>query len=413
MTQTPQKPSRLDLVHEAQKRLCGEIINTPLLHSKTFSHMAHTNVFLKLENLQYTGAFKERGALNKILTLDDAQRQRGIIAASAGNHAQGVAYHCQRLGLPCTIVMPEHTPLIKVSNVRYHGAEVILHGGGYDDAYQKATTIGDERNLTFVHPFDDLSVIAGQGTIGLEILATNPDIDTVVIPVGGGGLASGIGIAVRETAPHIKIYGVQSAHAPAMYHSFKEGNRVEIASEGTIADGIAVKTPGDLTHYLLGMYLDDMFTVNDDEVAKAILNMLEIEKMVVEGAGVAALAAVISGKIPCGTNTAVIISGGNIDVTLLSRIINLGLTKTGRQTKIIVALPNRVGELHRVTGVLREMGASIVQALHDHSYSIDSLRVLDSAVEFTLETRGHDHIEAIYAALRGQGYRVYHPATRE
>lgn len=401
--------NRLDQILAARERIGTAIPTTPLLESRTFGNMAGYPVWLKLENLQYTGAFKERGALNRILGLSAEERQRGIIAASAGNHAQGVAYHCQRLGLKCSIVMPENTPLIKVSNVRYHGAEVILHGSGYDDAFGCASAIMEERGMTFVHPFDDMQVIAGQGTIGLEMLEQNPELQTVVVPVGGGGLASGVAIALKEQRPDIRVIGVQSASAPAMTMSFQSGAIVEMASTGTIADGIAVKCPGELTHYLLGAYVDEMLTVSDDEIAMAILNMLELEKTLVEGAGAAALAAVLTGKVRNAGQTGIVISGGNIDVTLLARIINLGLVKTGRQTKLMITLPNRVGELHQVTGVIRETGASVVQALHDHSFTMADMKVLESVVEFTLETRGPDHIATITRTLRERGYRVLRP----
>jgi threonine dehydratase len=390
-------------IQAALARIRDSIILTPCGASAAFSQSTGNTVFLKLENHQVTGAFKERGALNKILSLSDAEKKRGLIAASAGNHAQAVAYHATRSGLRAEIWMPMTTPLVKVSSTRGYGAEVVLHGNNYDDAYQGALTRSKEAGLTFVHPFDDDAVIAGQGTLGLEILQQVPNLDAIVVPIGGGGLIGGIACAVRETQPNIRVIGVQTSRLPSMRIAVAENGPVLLPAASTIADGIAVRCAGSLTLPMVKKYVDDIVTVDEEEIANAILLLLEREKTLAEGAGATALAAVLNHKTgTAGKRVAVLVCGGNIDVTVLSRIIERGLVKDGRLVRLRVHLPDRPGALNHLTGVLTEHRANIVQTVYDRAYH--GVNLGETAIELTLETRGPEHVDELIAALGASGY---------
>src|SRR5271165_6268496 len=322
-------------IQAAQARIRGSIYLSPCARSEHFSHATANQVYLKLDNLQRTGAFKERGALNKLLLMSAEERGRGVIAASAGNHAQGVTYHAGKLGVRAHICMPLPTPLIKVSATRGYGAEVILHGANYDEACEEAIRRGQAEGYTFVHPFDDDEVIAGQGTIGLEILEQHPDIEVFIAPIGGGGLIGGIACALKESNPKIEVYGVQPSRLPPMKVAVAEGKPVTLNAATTIADGIAVRRAGERTLPLVQKYVDDIVTVEEEEIANAILLLLEREKTLAEGAGAAAIAALVNRKLPLvGKKVAVLVCGGNIDVTLLSRIIERGLVKDGRLVRL-------------------------------------------------------------------------------
>lgn len=394
-------------IEAARQRIEDRVIVTPCTKSESFSVLTGAQTFFKFENLQYTGSFKERGALNKILTLTPEERAHGVIAASAGNHAQGVAYHAGRLGIPATIVMPEPTPLIKVQNTRAFGAQVILSGRNFDEAYFQAVAVQERENSTFVHPFDDDQVIAGQGTIGLELLEQNPYLQAVIVPIGGGGLISGIAVAVKEVNPRIQVIGVQAAVLPSMQKSVAEGHPVTLDPAVTLADGIAVKRPGERTLEVVRRYVDDIVTVDEEEIANAILLLLEREKTVVEGAGAVPVAALLHGKLPslAGKRVAMVLSGGNIDVNVLSRVIERGLVKDGRRIRLVVRVQDRPGFLARLMATVAELGANVVEVYHHRAFATGAA-VYETEVELTLETRGHDHMDAILRALRETGYQL-------
>jgi len=390
-------------VRAALDRIRGDIRVSPCTHSETFSNLTGNSIFLKLDNQQRTGAFKERGALNKLLTLSQEERKRGVIAASAGNHAQGVAYHAGRHSIRARIFMPLPTPLTKVSSTRAYGAEVILEGANYDEAYEKAVENGARDRLTLIHAFDDEAVIAGQGTLGLEILEQQPDIEAIVVPIGGGGLIGGIACAAKEMNPAVKVYGVQPARIPSMKAAIAAGKPVALRSATTIADGIAVRRAGERTFPLVQKYVDEIATVEEEEIANAILLLLEREKTLAEGAGAAALAAVLNRKLPlAGQRVAVLVCGGNIDVTLLARIIERGLVKDGRLVRLRVHLPDYPGALHRLTGILADHRANIVETAYDRAYH--GVNLGDTAIDITMETRGPDHIAELLSALLSAGY---------
>jgi threonine dehydratase len=381
------------------------IFHSPCAYTETLSRMTGTRLYLKLENLQMTGSFKERGACNKLLSLTDDERRRGVIAASAGNHAQGVAYHAQRLGIDATIVMPEATPLIKVSSTREFGARVVLSGAGYDDAYAVARRLADEQQRVFVHPFDDEAVMAGQGTIGLELLEQNPYLDAVVVSVGGGGLIGGIAVAIKETNPKIKVYGVEPRALPSMRTSFASGAVTTVPAARSIADGIAVRTVGRHTFEVCQRYVDDIVLVDDEEVAEAILALVEREKTVAEGAGAAPLAALLQHRLPVeGKRVAAVVSGGNIDVNMLSRIIERGLVKTGRQVRVRVFLSDQIGALAAVLRIVAERRGNVIEVHHDRTAR--GLELGEAAVDLRVETRGFEHIEEVCDALREAGWRI-------
>jgi len=394
---------QLSDIHSALTRIRANIRVSPCPRSESFSGLTNNSIFLKLDNQQRTGAFKERGALNKLMTLTPDERARGVIAASAGNHAQGVAYHAGKHGIHASIVMPLPTPLTKVSATKAFGAEVLLHGANYDEAYERAVERSREDGLTLIHAFDDDAVIAGQGTLGLEILEQHPDIEIVVSPIGGGGLTGGIACAVKESKPSVRVYGVQPARIPSMKAAVAQGKPVTLDSAKTIADGIAVRRAGDRTLPLIQKYVDDIVTVEEEEIANAILLLLEREKTLAEGAGAAAIAAVLNRKLPLeGKRVAVLVCGGNIDVTLLSRIIERGLVKDGRLVRLRVHLPDYPGALHRLTGILAEHRANIVETAYDRAYH--GVNLGDTAIDITMETRGPDHIAELISALVYAGY---------
>ena len=394
---------QLSDIHSALSRIRADIRVSPCTHSETFSGLTRNSIFLKLDNQQRTGAFKERGALNKLLTLNSEERAHGVIAASAGNHAQGVSYHAGRHGIRARIVMPLPTPLTKVSATRAYGAEVVLYGANYDEAYGKAIELSEQDHLTLIHAFDDDAVIAGQGTLGLEILSQHDEIEAVVSPIGGGGLIGGIACAVKETNPKVKVYGVQPARLPSMKAAVAQGKPVTLDAAKTIADGIAVRRAGERTLPLVQKYVDDIVTVEEEEIANAILLLLEREKTLAEGAGAAAIAAVLNRKLPLqDKRVAVLVCGGNIDVTLLARIIERGLVKDGRLVRLRVHLPDYPGALHRLTGILADHRANIVETAYDRAYH--GVTLGDTAIDITMETRGPEHISELLTALIAAGY---------
>jgi threonine dehydratase len=396
----------LATIDAARARLKGAVAETPCAYSETLSELTGTTCFVKLENLQMTGSFKERGAANLLLQLDAAERERGVAAASAGNHGLAVAYHARRLGIPALIVMPEWAPLIKVAAARGQGAEVVLHGADFDEAYTRARALADERGLVFVHPFDDARVIAGQGTLGLELLAQRPDLDAVIVPVGGGGLVAGVATAVKAARPGVRIVGVQADALPAMRAALRAGHRVALPPAPTIADGIAVRQVGERTLALARRHVDEIVTVSEEELANAILLLLEIEKTVAEGAGAAPLAALVNRPLGLsGRKVALVLSGGNIDVTMLARIIERGLVKDGRLVRLGVLLRDRPGALSRLTALIAEERANIVHIEHDRAFA-PGAAIGETVVALTLETSGRAHIERLLARLDGAGYRV-------
>jgi threonine dehydratase len=393
----------LRTIQEASKRVRSSIFVSPFMRSETFSQLTGNSIFLKLENLQMTGSFKERGALNKILLLTDDERRRGVIAASAGNHAQAVAYHATKRGIASQICMPLTTPLVKVSATRGHGAEVILFGANYDEACQEALRRCEQQGLTFIHPFDDEAVIAGQGTLGLEMLEQVKDLDALVIPIGGGGLIAGVACAVKEMKPKIRIVGVQTSKLPSMKAAVEKKKVVTLPAEKTIADGIAVRSAGVHTFPLVRKYVDEIVTVDEEEIANAILLLLEKEKTLTEGAGAVAAAAVLNKKTAdAGRKLGVLISAGNIDVTLLARIIERGLVKDGRMVRLRIHLPDHPGALVRLSTVIAEQKVNIVETSFNRSYY--GVVLGDTAIDITMETRGLEHIAELKAALDAAGY---------
>jgi threonine dehydratase len=393
----------LQTIQNAVARIRDSIIVSPFTRSETFSKLTGNSIFFKFENLQMTGSFKERGALNKILLLTDEERRRGVIAASAGNHAQAVAYHATKRGIAAQICMPLTTPLVKVSATRGYGAEVILAGTNYDEACQEALHRCEEKGMTFIHPFDDEAVIAGQGTVGIEMMQQQPTLDVMIIPVGGGGLIAGLACAVKETNPKIAVIGVQTSKLPSMRVALEHHAPVTLPPKVTIADGIAVRRAGDHTLPMVQKYVDDIVTVDDEEVANAILLLLEKEKTLTEGAGAVATAAVVQRKVHYnGKNIGVFVGGGNIDVSLLSRIIERGLVKDGRLVRLRIHLPDHPGALQRLAGVIAEQKANIVETQYDRAYY--GVLLGDTVIDITMETRGPEHIVELTAALDAAGY---------
>lgn len=390
----------LNEIRDAQKSIASDIRRTDLLLATKMS--GENQIYLKTENLQVTGSFKARGAANKINQLTEEERSRGIIACSAGNHAQGVARAAQKKGIRCTICMPFGAPLSKVEATKSYGADIVLVKDTYDDAYAKAVEIQKETGATFVHPFNDEAVIAGQGTIGLEILEQLPDVDAVITSIGGGGLLSGTALAIKSLKPDCKVYGVQAANAPAMHHSYKEHHIVTTASADTFADGIAVKEPGSLTYNLINRYVDDIALVSEDEIATAILMLLEKEKVVSEGAGAASVAAAYFNKFHLtGKNVVCVVSGGNIDVNILSRVMVRGLIMSGRRTTFTIALPDKPGQLERVASVIAAGGGNVIDAYH--SSSDVTMPINSCFLRVTIETRNAEHSEQIRKALLENG----------
>lgn len=393
-------------VEKARERIADRIYRTPCAYSQTLSDLTGAQCFVKLENLQMTGSFKERGAANLLLQLEDDERRRGVVAASAGNHGLAVAFHAARLGVPAAIVMPESAPLIKVTSARRYGAEVILHGANFDEAFERARALADERHRLFVHPFDDVRIVAGQATLGLELLEQVSDLDAVVVAVGGGGLIGGVGLAVKSRRPDMRIIGVEASALPAMLRSLETGTRARLDPAPTVADGIAVRQVGELTLALARAWVDQIVTVDEEELANAILVLLEVEKTVVEGAGAAPLAALLNRPLGlAGRRVALVLSGGNIDVTMVSRIIERGLVKDGRLVRLGVLLRDQPGALARLTTLIAEQRANVLHILHDRAFS-PRAALGETEVELTLETSGRPQIEALLARLREAGYRV-------
>jgi threonine dehydratase len=391
----------IDRIREAANAISGGVIDTPFLPSRTLSQIAGARIFLKFENHQFTASFKERGALNKLRGLGDKPRRAGVIAASAGNHAQALAYHAQRLGVPAVVVMPRRTPGVKIEHTRGYGAEVILHGEFFDEAKMHALAVARERSLTWIHPYDDEEIIAGQGTLALEMLRAEPALDVIVAPIGGGGLVSGIAIAAKALKPDVEIVGVQTSRFPSMYSAIKG----EPAAFGvsTIADGIAVKAPGSITLPIVKELVRDILLVDEGDIEQAIVMLLEIEKTVVEGAGAAGLAAVLKHRAPfADKRVGIVLSGGNIDPLMLAGIIERGMVRTGRLTRLTVEMRDLPGALAQVTACLGEMNANIEQIAHQRAFT--NLPVQTVEVEFVLETRSHDHVRQVIEALARIGF---------
>jgi threonine dehydratase len=394
----------LEEVQHAKRRIQDFIYLSPARHSDALSKMTGQQVFVKLDNLQRTGAFKERGALNKILTLTDDEKRRGVIAASAGNHAQAVAFHATERGIRSRIVMPLMTPLVKVSSTANFGAEVVLHGANYDEAYAEALRLSTEDGMTFLHPFDDDAVIAGQGTIGLELLEQVAGLEAIVVPIGGGGLIGGVACAIKESNPRVRVIGVQTERLPSMLRATEAGAPVTSPAEATIADGIAVRRAGERTLPLVQRYVDEIVTVEEEEIAKAILVLLEREKTLAEGAGAVALASLLQHKTSLdGQRTAVLVCGGNIDVSLLAKMIERGLVKDGRHTRLRIHLTDRPGSLHQLTKIIADARANIVQTSYDRAHY--GVNLGDTVIDVTLETRGFEHNGELAQMLTEGGYR--------
>lgn len=394
----------LDRVYKASEVLKEIIRDTDMIKAPKINPSA--DVFLKTENLQVTGSFKVRGSYFKISQLSDEEKSKGVIACSAGNHAQGVALAATKNGIKSTICLPDGAPISKVEATKKYGANVCLVKGVYDDAYNKAIELRDKEGYTFIHPFNDPDVIAGQGTIGLEILRQLPDVDVVVVPIGGGGLISGVAYTIKQLKPSCKVYGVQAQGAPSMEHSVTDGKIETLNAVNTIADGIAVKTPGDLTFELCQKYVDGIVTVSDDEIALAILTLLEQQKLIAEGAGAVPVAAVMNGKIPeiDGKKVCCVVSGGNIDVTILSRVIERGLKMGGRTADIVISLSDRPGQLSGVSRIVAEQGANVVSVNYD-STDLD-MNITDCYLKLGVETRNFEHIAAVKQALTDAGFKV-------
>ena len=362
-------------------------------------------LYLKPENLQNTGSFKLRGAGYMISQLSDEEKSKGVIACSAGNHAQGVALAASKCGIKSLICLPDSAPISKVEATKGYGADVCLVEGVYDDAYAKALELRDQMGYTFVHPFDDENVIAGQGTIGLEIINDLDDIDAVIVPIGGGGLISGVAFAIKSIRPSIKVYGVQAAGAPSMFNSVRDGEIQTLPSVSTIADGIAVKKPGSVTFDMVSKYVDDIATVTEDEIAAAILALIEKQKMIAEGAGAVSVAAAMFGKFPIqGKKVVCVVSGGNIDVTSLSRVIERGLMKSGRRSDLLIELVDKPGQLKDVSRIIADCGGNVIGVHHERTSSTASIN--GCYLRVTMETRNYEHVQEITQALAAEGFRI-------
>lgn len=394
----------LDRVYKASNVLSQVVRETDMIKAKNLSPDA--DIYLKTENLQVTGSFKVRGSYFKISQLSDEEKAKGVIACSAGNHAQGVALAATKNGIKSLICLPDGAPISKVEATKRYGAEVCMVKGVYDDAYNKALELKEEMGYSFIHPFDDPDVIAGQGTIGLEIINQLPDADAVIVPIGGGGLIAGVAYTIKQIKPSCKVYGVQAMGAPSMQKSISDGKIETLDKVQTIADGIAVKTPGNLTFDLVNKYVDGVFTVSDDEIALAILTLMEQEKLVAEGAGAVGVAAVMNGKIPDiqGKKVCCLVSGGNIDVTILSRVIERGLKMGGRTANITIALSDKPGQLMGVSQIIAQLGANVVSVNYD-STDLD-MNITDCYLKLGVETRDYQHIAQVKQALKDAGFEV-------
>jgi threonine dehydratase len=390
-------------IQQAASSIQDDIETTPLVHSRTLSQLSGAEVYLKLENLQFTASFKERGALNKLLFLTEQERSKGIIAMSAGNHAQAVAYHAQRLAIPAVIVMPKFTPNVKVKQTRSFGAEVILHGDSFDEAASFAFKTAEDRDLLLVHPYDDEKIIAGQGTIALEMLEAQPQLEVLIIPIGGGGLISGNAIAAKALKPEIKIIGAETERYPSMLSAVQ--NKTAEFGASTIAEGIAVKQPGKLTLPIVQKYVDDIVLLDEDSIEQAVLLLLEVEKTLAEGAGAAGLAALMKYKSEFANHkVGIIISGGNIDMPILQSIIQRGLVRSSRMTRLRVDLRDVPGTLASATQCIEDSGANIVHIHHHRTFTELPLQVVE--VEFILQTRGKEHVQEIMDALQQNLFKV-------
>lgn len=390
----------MEMIQDAQQTLRGVARLTPLSPAPAIG----PHIYIKSENLQMTGAFKLRGAYYKVSTLSDEEKAKGVIACSAGNHAQGIAYSATKNGVRSIICMPASAPLSKIEATKGYGAEVVLVDGVYDDAHEKAVALAEEHGYTFAHPFDDERVIAGQATIGLEILDQLPEVEQIIVPIGGGGLISGIAFAIKHLKPSCRVVGVQAAGAPSMYESIRRGQPIELPSVSTIADGIAVKRPGDLTFQLCRDYVDEIVTVTEDEIASAILTLMETQKTVAEGAGATSVAAALFGLVDTNLKTVCLVSGGNIDVTILSRVITKGLTKAGRLTKLTTKVTDKPGQLAALLLLIAKTGANIVSI--DHRREDKKTEVNSCVVSMVLETRDSAHVDEVYRALDRAHYIV-------
>ena len=391
-------------IQAARGRLGTSVRTTPCDVAEALSVLTGAQVTLKLENLQVTGSFKARGAGNKLALLSAAERTRGVVCASAGNHAQGVAFHAQRLGIKATIVMPVGTPLIKVARTQAFGAEVVLAGENYDDAYDEARRLEVQQGAVYVHAYDDDAIIAGQGTIGLEIAEQVPDVDVLVVPVGGGGLISGAAIALKTVRPKVRVIGVQVASLPSMKAALEAGHPVKLPPTRTLAEGIALRRAGDRCLPIVQQFVDDIVLVEDDEIARAILHLLEQQKTVAEGAGAAGVAALLAGKVGELRERRVValVCGGNIDVSVLSRIIERGLVESGRLGRLEVTIPDRPGGLAEMLGEVARQRGNIVEVQHERAFSRGNLGTV--VVQMVVETRGHEHVQDIVGALDKKGY---------
>ena len=390
-------------IQQAAERVHGQVLETPCVESRTLSQLTGTQLFLKMENLQFTASFKERGACNKLVQLSDEEKTRGVIAMSAGNHAQGVAYHAERLGIPATIVMPTFTPGVKVARTRGFGARVILHGDSLEAAYTHAKALAEAQNLVFVHPYNDSAIMAGQGTLALEMLAAQPALDTLVVPVGGGGLIAGIATAAKAIRPGIRVVGVQTQRFPAMVNAV-QGTR-HPQGGNTIAEGIAVGAPGALCLEVIRQRVDELLLVDEGDIEQAIVLLLEIEKTLAEGAGAAALAALLRHKDRfAGHKVGMVLSGGNIDPQLLAQIIGRGLVRSGRLIRVVVSARDVPGSLARITALVAEAGANVDEVHHQRAFTL--LAAQNVEIEMVLQTRGHEHVQELLARLRGAGLEV-------
>lgn len=396
---------QLDNFYKARYVLSKVLRTTELIHARKIN--PDVDVYLKPECLQKTGSFKIRGAYYKISQLTQEERDKGVIACSAGNHAQGVALGATSMGVKSLICLPEGAPISKVEATKRLGAEVCLVHGVYDDAYTRAIQLRDEKGYTFIHPFDDEDVIAGQGTIGLEVMDQFPEVEAVVVPVGGGGLISGVAYAIKSLNPKVKVYGVQAEGAPSMFNSIHDKKIEKLNTVSTVADGIAVKEPGKITFDTVSKFVDDLVTVSEDEICAAILQLLESEKMVAEGAGAASVAAVMFNKLPVkGKKTICIVSGGNIDVTILNRVINRGLAKAGRLCTLEMELDDKPGKLVEICTVIAQLGANITGVYHDRSANRKNVNTC--ILRVAMETKNQGHINAIIKALEVRGFIILH-----
>ena len=400
---TPHNAAMLELadIRQARERLQGQVLTTPCVESRTLSQITGARIFLKFENLQFTASFKERGACNKLVQLSAAERERGVIAMSAGNHAQGVAYHAQRLGLRAVIVMPRFTPGVKVEGTRSFGAEIVLHGDTLDDARTHALTLAAQQELTFVHPYDDEAVVAGQGTVGLEMLEAVPELDTLLVAVGGGGLIAGIAVAAKALKPGIEVIGVQALSFPSMFNAVKHEHLPQGSS--SIAEGIAVGTPGRVPQAIIEKWVDDIVLVGEGDIEQAVVMLLEVEKTVVEGAGAAGLAALL--KDPerfRGRTIGLVLGGGNIDPLLLAAIIERGMVRAGRLARVRVSARDVPGSLAKITATVADAGGNIDEVHHQRAFT--ALAAQNVEIELVLQTRGRDHIAAVLDALHAAGF---------